>query len=58
MISYLFPRKDTAIFKNQLVRDQDGKPAVIAYDIKSRKATGAKRGCGDSMDESNWSRFA
>lgn len=31
---------DTAIFKNQLVRDQDGKPAVIAYDINSRKTTG------------------
>ena len=31
---------DTAIFKSQLVRDQDGKPAVIAYDINARKTTG------------------
>jgi hypothetical protein len=31
---------DTAIFKSQLVRDHDGKPAVIAYDINARKTTG------------------
>lgn len=31
---------DTAIFKSQLVGDQDGKPAVIAYDIYSRKTAG------------------
>ena len=31
---------DTAIFKSQLVRDQEGKPAVIAYDINARKTTG------------------
>lgn len=31
---------DTAIFKNQLVRDKDGQPAVIAYDLYSRKTTG------------------
>ncbi|MGA2204597.1 MAG: S8 family serine peptidase [Terriglobales bacterium] len=31
---------DTAIFKSQLVHDQDGKPAVIAYDIYARKTTG------------------
>jgi subtilisin family serine protease len=31
---------DTAIFKDRLIRNQDGKPAVIAYDIESRKTTG------------------
>lgn len=31
---------DTAIFKGQLVRDKDGRPAVIAYDINTRKTTG------------------
>jgi subtilisin family serine protease len=31
---------DTAVFKNQLVRDKDGKPAVIAYDLQIRKTTG------------------
>jgi subtilisin family serine protease len=31
---------DTTIFKGQLVLGQDGKPAVIAYDINSRKTTG------------------
>jgi subtilisin family serine protease len=31
---------DTAIFKNQLVLDQDGKPAVIAHDINRRRTTG------------------
>jgi subtilisin family serine protease len=31
---------DTAIFKDQLVRDKDGKPAVIAYDLYARKTTG------------------
>jgi subtilisin family serine protease len=31
---------DTAIFKSQLVRDQDGMPAVIAYDINTRRTTG------------------
>lgn len=31
---------DTAIFKNQLVRGEDGQPAVIAYDMNVRKTTG------------------
>ena len=31
---------DTAIFKDRLIRDNHGKPAVIAYDIDSRKTTG------------------
>lgn len=31
---------DTSIFTSQLVRDEDGKPAVIAYDINFRKTTG------------------
>jgi hypothetical protein len=31
---------DTAVFKNQLVLDQNGKPAVIAYDMYARKTTG------------------
>jgi len=31
---------DIAIFKTQLVRDQDGNPTVIAYDINARKTTG------------------
>lgn len=31
---------DTSIFKSQLVRDEGGKPAVIAYDINFRKTTG------------------
>lgn len=31
---------DSSIFKSQLVRDEDGKPAVIAYDINARKTTG------------------
>jgi subtilisin family serine protease len=31
---------DTAIFKDQLIRGQDGKPAVIAYDIEARKTAG------------------
>jgi subtilisin family serine protease len=31
---------DTAIFKDQLIRGQDGKPAVIAYDLEARKTTG------------------
>jgi subtilisin family serine protease len=31
---------DTAIFKDQLIRDHDGDPAVIAYDMNARKTTG------------------
>jgi subtilisin family serine protease len=32
---------DTAIFNEQLIREADGKPAVIAYDINTLKTTGA-----------------
>jgi subtilisin family serine protease len=32
---------DTAVFKDRLVLDPDGKPAVIAYDINTRRTTGA-----------------
>ena len=31
---------ETAIFEDQLVRDKDGQPAVIAYDLYARKTTG------------------
>ncbi len=31
---------DTAIFKDQVIRDKNGKPAVIAYDLEARKTTG------------------
>jgi len=31
---------DTAIFKNQVIRENDGKPAVLAYDLFTRKTTG------------------
>ncbi len=31
---------DTAIFKDQLIRGEDGKPAVIAYDLYVKKTTG------------------
>jgi subtilisin family serine protease len=31
---------DTAIFKDQVIRDKNGKPAVLAYDLEARKTTG------------------
>jgi subtilisin family serine protease len=31
---------DTAIFKDRLLVENDGKPAIIAYDVDSRKTTG------------------